>query len=76
MSTFIFQIRMRVKEGQASSEAFRIIPCRISSRTDYNDFAPTPYTKDTNIEAVVKTLQQNGKKLEYAVGKYPLEFPY
>ncbi len=55
MSTFIFQIRMRVKDGQADSEAFRIIPCRISSRTDYNDFTPTPYTKDANIEAVVKT---------------------
>ena len=76
MSTFIFQIRMRVKDGQADSEAFRIIPCRISSRTDYNDFTPTPYTKDANIEAVVKTLIQNGKKLEYAVDSYPLEFPY
>lgn len=76
MATFIFQIRMRVREGAASSEAFRIIPCRISSRTDYNDFAPTPYTKDANIEAVVKTLKQNGKKLEYAVEDYPLEFPY
>lgn len=76
MATFIFQIRMRVKDGTASSEAFRIIPCRISSRTDYNDFAPTPYTKDANIEAVVKTLKQNGKKLEYAVEEYPLEFPY
>ena len=67
---------MRVKDGQADSEAFRIIPCRISSRTDYNDFTPTPYTKDANIEAVVKTLIQNGKKLEYAVDSYPLEFPY
>lgn len=76
MSTFIFQIRMRVKDGQADSEAFCIIPCRISSRTDYNDFTPTPYTKDANIEAVVKTLIQNGKKLEYAVDSYPLEFPY
>ena len=76
MATFIFQIRMRVKDGAASSESFRIIPCRISSRTDYNDFAPTPYTKDANIEAVVKTLKQNGKKLEYAVEEYPLEFPY
>lgn len=76
MATFIFQIRMRVKDGAVSSESFRIIPCRISSRTDYNDFAPTPYTKDANIEAVVKVLKQNGKKLEYAVEEYPLEFPY
>lgn len=75
MASFIFQIRMRVKDGAASSEAIKIIPIRISSRTDYNDFAPTPYTKDTNIEAVVKTLRQNGKRLDYAVADYPLKWP-
>ncbi len=75
MASFIFQIRMRVKDGAASSEAIKIIPIRISSRTDYNDFAPTPYTKDTNIEAVVKTLCQNGKRLDYAVADYPLKWP-
>ena len=42
MSTYIFQLRVRVRDGVASSEEFKIIPCRISSRTDYNDFAPTP----------------------------------
>ena len=71
MATFLFQVRMRVKDGVAASDSFKIIPCRISSRTDYNDFAPTPYTKETNIEAVVKTLKSNGKKLEYAVEDYP-----
>ena len=75
MATFIFQVRMRVKDGQATSDSFKIIPCRISSRTDYNDFAPTPYTKETNIEAVVKTLKANSKKLEYAVADYPLKWP-
>jgi len=75
MATFIFQGRMRVKDGQATSDSFKIIPCRISSRTDYNDFAPTPYTKETNIEAVVKTLKANSKKLEYAVADYPLKWP-
>lgn len=75
MASFIFQIRMRVKDGAASGEAIKIIPIRISSRTDYNDFAPTPYTKDTNIEAVVKTLRQNGKRLDYAVADYPLKWP-
>jgi len=53
----------------------KIIPARISSRTDYNDFAPTPYTKDTHIEAVIRTLKQNGKRLEYAVEDYPLLWP-
>ena len=74
MATFLFQVRMRVKDGVAASDSFKIIPCRISSRTDYNDFAPTPYTKETNIEAVVKTLKSNGKKLEYAVEDYPLKW--
>jgi len=75
MSTYIFQIRMRVRDGEVSSENFKIIPCRISSRTDYNDFAPTPYTKDNHVEAVIKTLKQNGKRLEYAVEEYPLLWP-
>ena len=74
MATFIFQVRMRVKDGVATSDSFKIIPCRISSRTDYNDFAPTPYTKETNIEAVLKTLKANGKKLDYAVQEYPLKW--
>ena len=74
MASFIFQVRMRVKDGAATSDSFKIIPCRISSRTDYNDFAPTPYTKETNIEAVVKTLKANSKKLEYAVEEYPLKW--
>ena len=74
MATFIFQVRMRVKDGVAVSDSFKIIPCRISSRTDYNDFAPTPYAKETNIEAVVKTLKSNGKKLDYAVQDYPLKW--
>lgn len=75
MATFLFQIRMRVRDGVPASEQIKIIPCRISSRTDYNDFAPTPYTKDTNIEAVLKTLRQNGKSLDYALEDYPLKWP-
>ena len=75
MSTYIFQIRMRVRDGEVTSENIKIIPCRISSRTDYNDFAPTPYTKDNHVEAVLKTLKQNGKRLEYAVEEYPLLWP-
>lgn len=74
MASFIFQVRLRVKDGVAESDSFKIVPIRISSRTDYNDFAPTPYVKDTNIEAVVKTLLSNGKKLDYAVEEYPLKW--
>lgn len=75
MATYLFQVRMRVKDGIASSDSFKIIPCRISSRSDYNDFAPTPYAKDTNVEAVLKTLRSNGKRLDYAVSDYPLKWP-
>ena len=46
MSTFIFQTRFRIKNGEIIANPFRIIPCRISSKTDYNDFAPTPYTAE------------------------------
>ena len=74
MSSFMFQTRFRVKDGVVSNEGFRIIPIRISSRTDYNDFAPTPLTKDTAIDSVLTTLKENGKKLEYAVTEYPLDW--
>jgi len=75
MSTFIFQVRIRVMDGQATSDAFRIIPCRISSRTDYNDYTPTPYTKGQNIESVLSTLKKHGAGLEHAVKEYPLKWP-
>ncbi len=75
MATFIFQIKMRVKDGNVTSDSFIIIPCRISSRTDYNDFAPTPYTKDQNVESVLSVLKKNGAKLQYAVQDYPLKWP-
>ena len=75
MTTFLFQIRMRLRDGEATGEAIKIIPCRISSRTDYNDFAPTPYTDDSSIEVVLRTLRENGKRLDYAVEEYPLKWP-
>ena len=74
MSSYLFQTRFRVKEGVVSNEGFRIIPIRISSRTDYNDFAPTPLTKATAIDSVLGTLKENGRKLEYVVSEYPLEW--
>ena len=74
MSTFIFQIRMRVRDGVTTSEEFKIIPCRISSRTDKNDLIPTPYEKGNHIEAVLTNLSKNGKSLDYAVEEYPLKW--
>ena len=74
MSSFVFQIRFRVKDGVCTSKGFRIIPIRISSRTNRNDFIPTPYTSGSNLDSVVSTLKSNGKKLEYAVVDYPLDW--
>ena len=73
MNSYVFQIRFRVTEaGAVSVKAFRIVPIRISSRTDRNNFVPTLITKDTTIDAILTTLRENGKKLEYAVDDYPL----
>jgi poly-gamma-glutamate synthesis protein (capsule biosynthesis protein) len=74
MSTYIFQTRFRVSNGAAVPEGFRIIPCRISSRTDYNDFAPTPYNNDNSIQSLLNVLKDNGKALENPVPSYPLEW--
>ncbi len=74
MSTFLFQVRFDVKDNHVTTDAFRIIPCRISSKTDYNDFAPTPYTDQRVINDVIKTLTSNGRNLEYAVASYPVDW--
>ena len=75
MSTFLFQIKMRVKDGVASNEAIKLIPARISSRSDYNDFAPTPYDKPQSVESVISVLKKNGAGLEYALADYPTKWP-
>lgn len=74
MSSFIFQTRFSVKDGSAQPYGFRIIPMRISSKTDYNDFIPTPFTDQRLIDNVINVLQSNGKKLEYAVASYPMDW--
>lgn len=74
MFTFIFQTRFRIKDGEIVANPFRIIPCRISSRKDYNDFAITPLTDQANITTVLSNLQKNGRNLTYAVASYPSEW--
>ena len=74
MSTYIFQTRFRIKDGEIVANPFRIIPCRISSKTDYNDFAPTPYTEERLINNVINMITDNGKRLQYAVSVYPLDW--
>ena len=75
MNSYIFQTRFRIsKSGEVSNTSFRIIPIRITSLKDKNDFIPTPITDDMKIVGIVNTLKDNGKKLEYAVPDYPLEW--
>ncbi|MDD4080237.1 MAG: CapA family protein [Eubacteriales bacterium] len=74
MSTFLFQIRFNVKGDLVETDAFRIIPSRISSKTDYNDFTPTPFTDQRLIDNVINMLTSNGKGLEYAVDFYPVDW--
>ncbi|MBQ9263026.1 MAG: CapA family protein, partial [Clostridia bacterium] len=74
MFTFIFQTRFRFRGDELIENTFRIIPARISSRKDYNDFAITPLTENANITTVLNSLKTNGKKLKYAVDYYPLDW--
>ena len=74
MSTFILQVKFNVKDGETTTAGFRIIPARISSKADFNDFAPTPFTEQSHIDTVIKVLKSNGKSLEYAVENYPTEW--
>ena len=74
MSSFIFQTRFSFKDGQAAPQGFRIVPMRISSKTDYNDFIPTPYTDQRQIDTVINTMLSNSRKLQYAVTNYPLDW--
>lgn len=77
MTSYLFQTRFRVRgEGEAqeiTNEGFIIIPIRISSRADKNDFIPTVLTKESTIDSIMNTLKENGRKhCEYAVEEYPL----
>ena len=76
MTSYLFQTRFRVRESEngqeISNEGFIIIPIRISSRTDRNDFIPTPLDKASTIDAIMNTLEEHGRKLTYAVDEYPL----
>ena len=79
MTSYLFQTRFRIRgegeEQQITNEGFIIIPIRISSRSDRNDFIPTVLTKESTIDAIISTLEEHGRKLTYAVEEYPLEWP-
>ena len=80
MTSYLFQTRFRVKDGEngqeITNEGFIIIPIRISSRTDRNDFIPTVLTKESTIDSILNTLKENGRKhCDHAVEEYPLAWP-
>lgn len=77
MTSYLFQTRFRIREGEdgqeITNEGFIIIPIRISSRADKNDFIPTVLTKESTIDSILNTLKENGRKhCTYAVDEYPL----
>lgn len=74
MSSFLFQLHLRIRNGELSQEGFRIIPIRISSRTDRNDLAPTLLDKAAAVDSILTTLQENGKALPFVVEAYPLSW--
>ena len=76
MTSIIFQIRYRVKEGVVTYKDFRVIPIRISSKKDTNNFIPTIFEDGYERDSVLMVLRSkdNTKNLSYAITDFPLEF--
>ena len=80
MSSIIFQIRYRVKDGNVSYRDFRVIPIRISSNSKTNDFIPTVLDVSTSdgaaVDAILNVLssKENSKDLTDVVTDFPLKF--
>lgn len=76
MTAIMFQIRYRIKDHKVSYRDFRIIPIRISSRKDRNDFIPTPFSPGAESDSILSVLRSrdNTKDLEYAIRDFPLSF--
>ena len=76
MTSIMFQIRYRIKDHKAAYKDFRIIPIRISSRKDRNDFIPTPFSAGAETDSILSVLRSrdNIKQLPYAIKDFPLSF--
>ena len=74
MTSFIVQVKLRIRDGKATSDALRIIPIRISSRTERNTLVLTPLTHVTALDSIVAMLLENGKSLPHALTRYPLSW--
>lgn len=77
MNSYLFQTRFKVsKNGDTiTNTGFRIIPIRITSVKDRNNYVPTPIKDDMKIEGIINTLKDNGRKyLDYPVSEYPIDW--
>ena len=77
MNSYLFQTRFKISKNKETitNTGFRIIPIRITSVKDRNNYVPTPIEDDMKIEGIINTLKDNGKKyLEYPVSEYPTEW--
>ena len=76
MTSIMFQIRYRIKEGKVSYKDFRVIPIRISSKQKVNDFIPTPFKSGAESDSIFSTMRSsyNTKGLDYAITEFPMEF--
>ena len=76
MTSIMFQIRYRIKEGKVSYKDFRVIPIRISSKQKVNDFIPTPFKPGAESDSIFNTMRSsyNTKGLDYAITEFPMEF--
>lgn len=77
MNSYIFQTRFKVSKDRSTvtNTGFRIIPIRITSLKDKNNYVPTPITDEGKIEGIITMLKDNGRKyLEFPVSEYPLEW--
>ena len=76
MTSIMFQIRYKIKNGTVSYKDFRVIPIRISSKQKINDFIPTPFKPGAESDSIFSTMRSNynTKGLDYAVMEFPMEF--
>lgn len=52
--TFILQTKLRFTENRLVGYDARVLPCRISSRSDWNDYCPTPLNGSEKTDLLVK----------------------
>lgn len=59
MDTAIAQVKvLRDSDGNISTDSYELIPCRMSSKSNLNDFCPTPYDKSEDKEAYDRTMSK------------------